>query len=98
MEQTPHLRNIPGRDMGHLPESESQTSDSSLDAPGEEEHLPSPSFWPILLAFGMVLIAIGVIFSLVISVIGVALLLASMVGWMLENRANQPHGDEDEIY
>ncbi len=63
----------------------------------EIEELPRPSFWPILLAFGLVLIAIGIIFSLVISVLGVALMLASMVGWMLENRAGQVEGtDEDE--
>lgn len=98
MEQTPHIKHIPDNGMEHPPQSESRPSSLPQVDAVEEEHLPSPSFWPILLAFGLVLIAIGVIFSLVISVVGVALLLSSMVGWMLENRANQTHGDEDEIY
>ena len=49
-------------------------------------HLPAPSFWPIVLALGVALIAIGVAYSLIISVVGVLLMLAAIVGWTLENR------------
>jgi cytochrome c oxidase subunit I len=52
-----------------------------------EIHLPSPSFWPIVLAFGMALIASGVIWSIFISIAGVVVLLVSIAGWALENRA-----------
>lgn len=50
-------------------------------------HLPEPSYWPILLAFSVLLIAVGLIFGWVISLFGVLLLLATTVGWTLENRA-----------
>jgi cytochrome c oxidase subunit I len=52
-----------------------------------EIHLPPPSFWPIVLAFGLALISAGVIWSIFISILGVVVLLVSIAGWALENRA-----------
>jgi len=52
-------------------------------------HLPSPSFWPIVLAFGLALISAGVIWSVFISLAGIVLLLVSIAGWALENRADE---------
>jgi len=52
-----------------------------------EIHLPSPSYWPILLAFGMTLIGIGVVSTIIVSIVGVIVLLVSIAGWTLENRA-----------
>lgn len=52
-----------------------------------EIHMPSPSFWPIVLAFGLALIGCGVIWSIFISIAGVVVLLVSIAGWALENRA-----------
>lgn len=52
-----------------------------------EIHLPAPSYWPIVLAFGMALIAIGVVSSIIVSIVGVVVLLVSIAGWTLENRA-----------
>ena len=54
--------------------------------PEVEAELPQPSLWPVTLAFGLLLMAAGVIFSLVISAIGLAILLAAIIGWTLENR------------
>ena len=34
-------------------------------------HLPAPSYWPIVLAFGMTLISSGVIWGLFVSIVGV---------------------------
>ena len=59
-----------------------------------EIHLPSPSYWPVALAFSMVLISIGVVSSFIVSIIGVIALLVSIAGWTFENRANEqehPH-------
>lgn len=50
-------------------------------------HLPAPSYWPIALAFSMVLISIGVVSSFIVSILGVVGLLVSIAGWTLENRA-----------
>jgi len=52
-----------------------------------EIHLPSPSFWPIVLAFGLALIATGVVSTFIISIVGVVVLLVAVAGWALENRA-----------
>jgi len=47
-------------------------------------HLPSPSYWPIVLAFGLPVIAYGVIYNLLLSVVGAAILLLGIFGWVLE--------------
>ncbi|MCB0102138.1 MAG: cytochrome c oxidase subunit 4 [Anaerolineales bacterium] len=51
-------------------------------------HLPSPSFWPITLALGLTLIAIGVVSSFIVSIVGVIVLLIAIAGWTMENRAD----------
>ncbi len=51
-----------------------------------EIELPDPSYWPIVLAFGMLVIAVGIIYSLIISAVGLAILLVALTGWTLENR------------
>lgn len=59
-----------------------------------EIHLPSPSFWPILLACGFGLIAIGVVSSIFVSILGVVVVLVTIAGWALENRAE----DEEHLH
>ncbi|HKI54455.1 MAG TPA: cytochrome c oxidase subunit 4 [Anaerolineales bacterium] len=54
-----------------------------------EIHLPDPSYWPIALAFSMVLISIGVVSSFIVSIVGVIGLLVSIAGWTLENRSDE---------
>jgi cytochrome c oxidase subunit 1 len=51
-----------------------------------EVHLPSPSYWPIILAFGMMLIAAGAVSSVFVSLVGIVILLVAVVGWTWENR------------
>lgn len=52
----------------------------------EEVEMPSPSYWPIVLAFSMLLMAVGIIYSLIISAVGFVLLLVALFSWTLENR------------
>ena len=47
-------------------------------------HLPSPSYWPIVLALALPIIAYGVIYNLLLSVAGLAVLLLAIFGWCLE--------------
>ena len=47
-------------------------------------HLPSPSYWPIVLAFGLPIIAYGVIYNLILSFVGAAIVLLAGFGWALE--------------
>jgi cytochrome c oxidase subunit 1 len=47
-------------------------------------HLPSPSYWPVIVALSLPIIAYGIIYSYWLSGVGGFLLLASIYGWALE--------------
>ncbi len=47
-------------------------------------HMPSPSYWPIVLAFGLPLIGFGVIFHPLLAVVGTLIVLLGAFGWALE--------------
>ena len=48
-------------------------------------HMPSPSYWPIVLAFGLPVITFGLIYSHLISVVGGVIVLFAAYGWALES-------------
>jgi len=54
-------------------------------------HVPNPSFWPFVLAVGLLLCATGVIFGIVESILGVVIVLVAIGGWALENRSEGAH-------
>jgi cytochrome c oxidase subunit 1 len=70
-------------------------------------HLPSPSFWPLVLAVGLPLIGYGLIFNLWLCVIGGLLTGGAMYAWALEpvddpdaghghdDHGHDDHGDDD---
>jgi cytochrome c oxidase subunit I len=47
-------------------------------------HLPSPSYWPIVLSLGLPLVAYGLIFTYWLAALGGLLVVASIYGWALE--------------
>jgi hypothetical protein len=53
----------------------------------EDLNTPVYSFWPLFLAIGMILIAVGIVSVVGISVLGLLLMLASIIGWVWENRS-----------
>ena len=58
-------------------------------------HLPAPSYWPIVLALAMTLVAAGLVFNVFLSMVGVIGILAAIAGWTWENRtAEQEAHDE----
>ncbi|MEO6571431.1 MAG: cytochrome c oxidase subunit I [Ilumatobacteraceae bacterium] len=56
-------------------------------------HMPSPSYWPLVLAFSLPVMAYGVIFNLVLVPVGAAITLGALFGWGLE-----PHTASDADY
>jgi cytochrome c oxidase subunit 1 len=56
-------------------------------------HLPSPSYWPIVLAFGLPVMAYGVIYNFLLIPAGAAIVMLAMFGWSLE-----PHTASDADY
>ena len=47
-------------------------------------HMPSPSYWPIVLAFALPIMAYGVIYSTLLIAAGAAIAILAMFGWALE--------------
>ena len=59
----------------------------------ETVHLPAPTAWPIVLAFGVTLGAAGLVTNGAISVLGVILALAGAVGWFRQVLPHEAHED-----
>jgi cytochrome c oxidase subunit 1 len=66
-----------------LLEAEERNADTDI-------HLPSPSYWPILLAFGLPVMAYGVIYNILLIVVGAVIVLLSMFGWAMEPHTAPP--------
>lgn len=49
-------------------------------------HLPRPTYWPVVLALGIVFLAWGIVTTLAITVIGLGLLALALGGWIGELR------------
>ena len=64
-------------DYEHIMEEQEANADKHI-------HLPSPSYWPIVLAVGLPIIAYGIIFSHVLAVFGAAVVILAVFGWSLE--------------
>ena len=64
-------------------------ADAAADAhtDGHSIHMPSPSYWPLVAAFGFPLIGYGIIFSPILAIDGALILLAGLFGWALEPSA-----------
>jgi hypothetical protein len=57
-------------------------------------HLPAPTAWPIVLAFGFTMLAAGLVTTAGISILGAVLMVAGCVGWF---RQVLPHEQHEEV-
>ena len=62
---------------------------------GKHIHLPSPSYWPIVLAFGMPIAAYGLIFNLWLALVGAIIIVGGLYGWVLEP-PDDPEASHDD--
>jgi hypothetical protein len=46
------------------------------------EELPRPTYWPIVMAVAITLIAFGIVNALLIIIIGFVLLVVALIGWI----------------
>jgi hypothetical protein len=53
------------------------------------ETLPRPTYWPVALAFAITITAFGILTSLVLSVLGIALFIVAITMWIGEIRHEQ---------
>lgn len=56
-------------------------------------HLPAPTPWPIVLAFGFALIMAGMVTNAVVSILGGVLLVSGCVGWFRQVLPHEAHED-----
>ncbi len=63
-------------------------------AAGATIHLPAPTAWPIVLAFGCTLAAAGLVTSAGIGILGGVLVLAGSIGWFCQVL---PHEQHEEV-
>jgi hypothetical protein len=69
------------------------TQHKSEPAHGEMIHLPAPTHWPIMLAFGCACGAAGLVTNAWVSVFGGAFILAGCVGWFRQVLPHEAHED-----
>jgi hypothetical protein len=67
-----------------------------MDVDYNEEQAELYSFWPILLAAGIILVPIGIVSLWEISALGLVVILSSIMGWAWEARNEARHSDEEE--
>jgi hypothetical protein len=63
-------------------------------AVGKHIHLPAPTAWPIVLAFGCTLAAAGPVTTSMIGILGGVLMLAGCIGWF---RQVLPHEQHEQV-
>lgn len=60
------------------------TTKSPEEITPDDIHLPGPSYWPIIQAFGFVMIMAGLAIDISLLAIGVIVTLVAVVGWNTE--------------
>lgn len=85
-------------DADHRPVRVHATEDVAQKGDATDVHLPSPSYWPIVLAAGLPFIGYGLIFNLWWAAIGVVIVLFGVYGWALEpaDDDENPHHHGDD--
>ena len=63
-----------------------ETNGQALAPPSEEIHLPDPAFTPVVLAFGITVIVIGVVLTWVLVAIGAIIAAAALTRWIRQTR------------
>lgn len=68
--------------QGNIPLAEQKNRDG-WHTP-KPEVIPSPTYWPVVLAFGVTLMGFGVLTSYLISLVGLVLFVLAMSKWIGE--------------
>src|SRR5581483_5270823 len=93
-----------GEDERGRPVRIAETADVVQKGDPTGVHLPSPSYWPIVIAAGLPIIGYGIIFSLGFAFVGAFIVLLGIYGLGLEPSVDpdaghdghdEPHGDGD---
>ncbi len=92
LEKHPHLgghelrRDTAEVSVAAQPVAQVDIPDDSVPHSSEEHHIhmPDPSYWPLVCAIGLFVAGLGVLFSLAVVPVGLAILIIGIYGWSLE--------------
>jgi hypothetical protein len=62
------------------------SGDAPVPPPGEPIHLPGPAYLPVLVAAGVTIALVGVVFNFVVCGLGVLITLVCIVRWISQTR------------
>ena len=65
---------------------ELEQPEGALPPPTEQIHLPDPSFLPVILAFGVTIALVGVVFTWVMVAIGLLIVAVALTRWIRQTR------------
>ena len=64
---------------------------TQLNTPDPTVQLPAPTAWPVILAFGFTLVALGLVTSMFVSLFGAIFVVAGCLGWFAQVLPHQAH-------
>ena len=71
-----------------------ETSPDKLNPPGwttpQPETLPQPTYWPVVMAAGLVLLMWAIVTSWTVAALGALLFFVSLAGWIRDLLAEAP--------
>jgi hypothetical protein len=62
--------------------------------PPESVEMPRPTVWPLVLAIGVGLMAVGIVTQFALSIVGALLLFVGLAGWIAQNLPGRGHMHE----
>jgi len=80
-------------DQGRMVKLTPPDTEGSLDVHRDDVHLPSPSYFPMVASFGLLIIAYSMIYrNYAVAVLGALVMLGGIYAWGLEP-SSEPHDD-----
>ena len=73
-----------------------KAADVAHDGSATNVHLPSPSYWPVVVALGLPFVAYGLIYNLWITGVGALLILGGLYAWVFEPPDDPEAHDHDD--
>ena len=70
-----------------MADAEADLPEGALPPPTEQIHLPDPSYVPVVVAFGLTIAIVGVVFTWVMVAIGLIITLIALVRWIGQTRS-----------
>ena len=68
--------------------AEATDGDQAVPAATEQIHLPDPSYQPVLVAFGLTIAIVGVVFSWWVFALGMLIFLIPAIRWVRSARSD----------